>query len=305
MARLTSLAFLCVLLAAGGAAGGIIDFTGAVNGDGVDLDSHWLPPGGILPPDVYMLWHNGRWTVTDEKASRAIKTLISGRHFHFLDSITGEHADMTAQGERAVASVDVWVPTGMTITVDGWAGNVVTKLYGTTVIGTSSWQTIACDANQVIGTLHFDGPYDGNTPIYIDNIDAVMPDPSYSLTVVSGSGSGIWTVGQVVAISADSPATGMVFRQWAGETGFVADVQAAGTTVTMGAADVAITATYTHDGDLNRSGAVDIVDLNMVLIDWGKTGSAICDPRTDVYADGIINIVDLNVVLIDWGKTSN
>ncbi len=48
---------------------------------------------------------------------------------------------------------------------------------------------------------------------------------------------------------------------------------------------------------------VDIVDLNMVLIDWGKTGGFV-DANSDGNDDGTINIVDLNLVLIDWGKTS-
>lgn len=53
---------------------------------------------------------------------------------------------------------------------------------------------------------------------------------------------------------------------------------------------------------LNRDGIVDIVDLNMVLIAWGKTGAEITDPRTDPNADGNVDIIDLNYVLIDWGK---
>ncbi len=55
-------------------------------------------------------------------------------------------------------------------------------------------------------------------------------------------------------------------------------------------------------GDLNDDGAVDIVDLNMVLIDWSRSGAAITDSRSDANGDGTVDIVDLNTVLIDWGK---
>ncbi|HDY65441.1 MAG TPA: hypothetical protein ENH84_04315 [Phycisphaerae bacterium] len=55
-------------------------------------------------------------------------------------------------------------------------------------------------------------------------------------------------------------------------------------------------------GDLNDDGVCDIVDLNMVLIDWGKTGG-FADPRSDGDNSGTVDIVDLNMVLIDWGKT--
>ncbi len=60
--------------------------------------------------------------------------------------------------------------------------------------------------------------------------------------------------------------------------------------------------TLCYEGDLNTDGAVDIIDLNMLLIDWGKTGAAISDPRADASGDGTVDIIDLNYVLIDWGK---
>ncbi len=63
---------------------------------------------------------------------------------------------------------------------------------------------------------------------------------------------------------------------------------------------LAIKAVYLP-GDLNEDGAVDIVDLNMLLIDWGKTGG-FSDARSDANGDGTVDIVDLNTVLIDWGK---
>ncbi len=55
-------------------------------------------------------------------------------------------------------------------------------------------------------------------------------------------------------------------------------------------------------GDLNLDGVVDIVDLNIILIEWGQTNPV--DLRADTFADGVIAIEDLNRVLIDWGQTS-
>ncbi len=55
-------------------------------------------------------------------------------------------------------------------------------------------------------------------------------------------------------------------------------------------------------GDLNGDDIVGLIDLNMILIDWGRTGEAISDPRTDVSGDGTVGIEDLNAVLIDWGQ---
>jgi hypothetical protein len=65
---------------------------------------------------------------------------------------------------------------------------------------------------------------------------------SYTLTVVSGSGSGNFSAGSVNTIIAAAPPTGKVFDAWTGGT--VANPAASTTTVTMPAANVTVTATY-------------------------------------------------------------
>ncbi len=55
-------------------------------------------------------------------------------------------------------------------------------------------------------------------------------------------------------------------------------------------------------GDLNGDGTVDLVDLNIILIQWGKKGAAITDLRADTNLNGDVGLEDLNAVLIDWGK---
>ena len=57
-------------------------------------------------------------------------------------------------------------------------------------------------------------------------------------------------------------------------------------------------------GDINHDLAVDIIDLNIVLIRFGEVipPGPIPDPA-DVNGDWEVNILDLNAVLIDWGKT--
>ncbi len=58
-------------------------------------------------------------------------------------------------------------------------------------------------------------------------------------------------------------------------------------------------------GDRNKDLVVDITDLNMILIAWGKTVQEypIVVPDADYDGNGVINMIDLNAVLIDWGKT--
>ncbi len=57
-------------------------------------------------------------------------------------------------------------------------------------------------------------------------------------------------------------------------------------------------------GDMSEDGTVDMVDLNMILIDWGNTGLDVIDQRADTNSDDTVDIIDLNALLIDWGKTN-
>jgi formylglycine-generating enzyme required for sulfatase activity len=67
--------------------------------------------------------------------------------------------------------------------------------------------------------------------------------PTYTLTVNGGAGSGSYTNGQSVTISADPPPPHRTFL-WAGDTATVSDVTAWETSLVMPAANVAVTATY-------------------------------------------------------------
>lgn len=69
--------------------------------------------------------------------------------------------------------------------------------------------------------------------------------PVYTLTVNSGSGDGAAQEGARVMIAADTPAAGMIFDRWTGDTNLLADVTAAETSLQMPSADVSVTATYT------------------------------------------------------------
>ena len=68
---------------------------------------------------------------------------------------------------------------------------------------------------------------------------ATFTNVLYTLTVNSGTGSGSYTNGQQVAITADAPAAGKAFDKWIGDTQYLA-----GATVTMPATNITLTATY-------------------------------------------------------------
>ncbi len=151
--------------------------------------------------------------------------------------------------------------------------------------------------------------HDPNTRIFMPGDATVtatyeaLPPVFYDLTVISGGGSGSYTVGAAVNISANPAPTDMAFDQWTGDIGGVGGVYDPNTTFTMAGSDATVTATYRVDlaGDFNNDGTVDIIDLNMILIDWGKTGGFV-DANSDGDGSGTVDIIDLNMILIDWGK---
>ena len=58
-------------------------------------------------------------------------------------------------------------------------------------------------------------------------------------------------------------------------------------------------------GDTNDDGAVDVNDLNNVILDWGTDGSAnggdLAGPEPGSPPDGIVDVHDLNAVIVNWG----
>jgi hypothetical protein len=53
-------------------------------------------------------------------------------------------------------------------------------------------------------------------------------------------------------------------------------------------------------GDLDNSGSVTSVDLEMILTNWGPVGAK--SPQSDINGDGVVNAVDLTLVLSSWGE---
>jgi len=73
---------------------------------------------------------------------------------------------------------------------------------------------------------------------------------TYTLNVISGSGDGSYEAGENVTITANGAPSGQVFDKWVVNSGSpqIADVNASGTTLTMPAGNVTVTATYKVSG---------------------------------------------------------
>jgi hypothetical protein len=121
-------------------------------------------------------------------------------------------------------------PAGATLTITNEASLFTIPIY-LNIAGTGSPYTLAGNSQVTFywtdGTWKFD-----------------------LLKVNSGSGSGAYTSGQIVSITANA-APGQVFTQWSGATNILANPFAASTTATMPAKGATVTATYAPEPPLN------------------------------------------------------
>jgi len=180
-----------------------------------------------------------------------------------------------------------------------------------------------------------------NTPNFLDQVwEAFVGEPSYTLTVTNGTGSGEYDPAEVVAISANAPTSGKLFVRWIGDTSYVADAAAASTSLTMPAADISVTATYAWGYTLTvNSGSGSglylynaVVDIqadpaptNMAFDEWTGDIAGVADTLSaattytiptpaceitatyasalpgDLDGNGFVGQGDLDIVLANWG----
>ena len=115
--------------------------------------------------------------------------------------------------------------------------------------GTSQTFTASPTANYVVNQWLVDGSVvqNGSNSYTLSNITtsrSVQVTFGCTLTVNNGTGGGTYMKGSPVLIEANTPADGKYFDRWTGSILYVANVTSATTTVTMPAANIAVTATY-------------------------------------------------------------
>jgi len=50
-------------------------------------------------------------------------------------------------------------------------------------------------------------------------------------------------------------------------------------------------------GDINCDGGIDILDFNLLMVNWGST---IANNVADLNKDGIVDILDFNLLMVNW-----
>jgi YVTN family beta-propeller protein len=88
---------------------------------------------------------------------------------------------------------------------------------------------------------------EANTAASADVVIYVTGDPIFRVRIEDGAGSGEYTAGTTVDVTADTPAPGWPFRRWTGDTAGLVDDRAAQTELVMPAADVLLQAFFASD----------------------------------------------------------
>jgi hypothetical protein len=131
----------------------------------------------------------------------------------------------------------------------------------------TSWGMTNGSSFMVVLGGSIDGFAYSGSDVYADNFEMRTGDElEYLLTVGHGSGSGNYTNGVDVSITAATAPSGQVFDHWAGATQYLANAASATTTVAMPAQAVTVTAAY----KLGGTGSGDDFDDNAQ--DTGKWG---------------------------------
>ena len=128
---------------------------------------------------------------------------------------------------------------------------------GPTLLGTDTNAPYAYTwTNVTVGSYNLTAVATGNDGLVRTSTVATISvlAPTYALTVSGGTGSGSYTNGKVVAISADAPASGKAFDQWIGDTQYVNNVTYTNALVTMSTNSVSLIATYKNTYVLTVSG---------------------------------------------------
>ena len=186
------------------------------NGSMVNLTTTSNSPTSITATGWQAAAPNASFTVTNpgSVASNAIVIPVGGSASNFtLTVVNGSGGGSFAAGSTVSITAKA-PPAGQSFV--NWTGAAVAS-------PTSATTTLKMPAANTTVTANFNAP-------------------TFALTVVNGNGSGNYSAGTVVPISASAAPAGMVFGNWTGAV--VANPNSANTTLTMASSAATVTANY-------------------------------------------------------------
>src|SRR5579862_6879385 len=143
---------------------------------------------------------------------------------------------VTIQGTGLQQGAEVYQSYGSNVNIQ-----MVTDSVTATTVTASGYQGAATSA-----TFSVKNPGSDFSNSITIPVSGGPPPTTYTLNVVNGTGSGTYTAGTVVTITANAPPAGQAFTDWTGAT--VQSATATTTTLTMPAANATVSANYTVPG---------------------------------------------------------
>ncbi len=202
------------------------------------------------------LWHEGWLSNGGGAAGEWIKVDLGGSYT--LDSLEFWNGNQPGLTSRGIQQADIFVAqsdpgvntnnSGLAFNETGWTPLITDQQFtqATGLANLPSTDTIGLSGTASFLAIRVDTSHGGGfvavSEMQISRSTAATA--TSSLTVVSGSGSGVFEVGSDTPIAADEAPSGQVFSAWTGDVSGVADVNAASTIFTVQSADTTITANY-------------------------------------------------------------
>jgi T5SS/PEP-CTERM-associated repeat protein len=137
----------------------------------------------------------------------------------------------------------------------------------------------------------------GLTPIHANRDVAIGANSTYEVIATSlpATGAHLW---DVVVADSDHDSVGTLTGDFTTKIiPAVADALDRKLRYLIEGEDNRIVLGFSHDGDVNFDGVVNIFDINLVSAGWNTTND-----RPDANGDNIVNIFDINLISSNWGN---
>ena len=224
-------------------AGGTVQFTATVTGvsntavtwsvAGSSATYGTITPGGLYTAPAALPANPAQITA----ASVASPGSAASQYVYFLvpgPTLTQVSPNPITAGTTTVTFTGSGFQQGAEIVLSNSGVQLSTTFVNATTLTANSYFTSGSSAS-------FYAVNPGSTPSNTLTAPVAGP-PTYTLTVVNGSGGGSFTVGTAVTIAASAAPAGQAFLDWTGAA--VANANAATTTIAMPAANITVTANF-------------------------------------------------------------
>ena len=220
---------------------------------------------GIIANDEHDGVFSNGW-ISDNGASFAagewIKVDLNGVYdLTSLEIWNGNQANVTRrgiqQGDIYVATSDPGGNPGDAFNASAWTPLILDQAFaqspGGNIASTDTISLVDAAGNNLgvsFLAIHVDSTYasDLNSvsigEIRLSGIDQSSSTTTSTLTVIDGTGSGVFDIGFEQSIEADTPVLGSEFSHWSGDVAGVVDVNLPSTMFTMQSTDSVVTANY-------------------------------------------------------------